>query len=231
MENSYGNLAKFYDSIVGTQKNSIDFVHKLLDKNATSSAAVLSIACGTGTVLESITKANLRVGVDISTEMIDIAKTKIPEGQFVVADMRNFSLNNNFDVVLCLYDSINHLINFADWQLTFNNVYKHLNDGGIFIFDVNTIERLDEKVREPVWFKKIDGDFMFAKVSKSSDSYTWAFHYFEKVNNLYKLNKTEIPETAYEVDKIEAELGKIFSQVETVTAELLDGRVFFVCKK
>ena len=55
----------------------------------------------------------------------------------VLADMTNFDLQKTFDVVLCNYNSICHLLTWQDWQKFFEMAYNHLNENGIFIFDIN----------------------------------------------------------------------------------------------
>lgn len=230
--NNYKNLAGHYDSIVGTQQSLISFVHSLINEKNKSFASIIDIACGTGNMLSSFSDDVSKTGIDISEEMVEIAKNKVKGAEFVVANMKSFSLNKSYDIALCVYDSINHLKDIKQWETAFLNVHKHLNDGGIFVFDINTLEQLESKAAEPVWFKQIENDYMAMKVIKSDGFYVWTIHYFEKINGTYALYKSEIPEISFEVGRIEKILQEMFTSVEIRTSEdLSTGRVFFVCTK
>ena len=62
--------------------------------------------------------------------------------------MTNFDLKQKFDVVLCNYNSICHLLNWADWVNFFEMANNHLDKDGIFIFDINTIFEFENITRE-----------------------------------------------------------------------------------
>jgi SAM-dependent methyltransferase len=81
-------------------------------------------------------------GLDLSPDMLQLAAAKLPGVRLIEADMRAFDLEERFDVALCLFDSINHLLHFAEWKAVFARAHDHLNDGGIFIFDINTQRQL-----------------------------------------------------------------------------------------
>jgi hypothetical protein len=49
-----------------------------------------------------------------------------------------FGLRPHFDAVICLFDSLNHLLSVSDLELAFHSVYSCLKPGGLFLFDVNT---------------------------------------------------------------------------------------------
>lgn len=61
--------------------------------------------------------------------------------------MANFELDKKFDVILCIFDSINHLVDFEQWELTFDSVKAHLNDDGVFIVDINTVYKMERILR------------------------------------------------------------------------------------
>jgi predicted TPR repeat methyltransferase len=59
-------------------------------------------------------------GLDLSEKMREIAAAKVPKARLVHSDMRRFDLGEAFDVVLCVYDSINHLMTFEEWEAVFD---------------------------------------------------------------------------------------------------------------
>lgn len=98
------------------------------------------MACGTGEFSYLVKKAGVdSVGGDISPEMIKKAKNNYPQLKYEVSDMRDISLKKKVDLITCNFDSINHLLRFSDWVKTFKSVYNNLEEGGRFLFDVNTL--------------------------------------------------------------------------------------------
>jgi SAM-dependent methyltransferase len=61
---------------------------------------------------------------------------KIENFEPIVADITNFSVNNKFDVAVSLFHVISYLTNNNQLVECFNTVNNHLNEKGIFIFDV-----------------------------------------------------------------------------------------------
>ena len=53
--------------------------------------------------------------------------------------MASFALGEQFHVVICVFDTLNHLPVFDDWRSLFARVHEHLAEGGLFVFDVNTV--------------------------------------------------------------------------------------------
>lgn len=102
---------------------------------------ILDIACGTGRHAIILAKRGYKVvGVDISEDMIEIAKAKSAkeksEIKFYVMDMRQLHLNEKFDVCISMYESIDYILKNEEIKKTFSKIREHLNKGGLFIFDV-----------------------------------------------------------------------------------------------
>src|SRR5260370_22609269 len=81
-------------------------------------------------------------GVDQSPEMLTVAARRGLRAELVQADMTAFSLGTRFDVVICVFDTLNHLARFASRREMFDRGHEHLAEGGLFAFDVNTQGRL-----------------------------------------------------------------------------------------
>lgn len=107
-------------------------------------AKVLDLCCGTGQLAKVLTQNGYKVtGVDGSAEMLRYARVNAPDAEFINEDARTFKLPPVYNAAFSTFDSLNHILTMAGLQKTFNNVYKCLVKGGIFIFDMNT-ERLFE---------------------------------------------------------------------------------------
>ncbi|NLY52806.1 MAG: class I SAM-dependent methyltransferase [Firmicutes bacterium] len=108
---------------------------------------VLDLACGTGQFAYRLRQRGLVVtAVDYSPEMLAIAeeraRTKGLDITFICQDMRRLELPYTYDLVLCLCDSLNYLLEIEDLALALENAAKVLKPGGHFIFDVNTAYKL-----------------------------------------------------------------------------------------
>jgi SAM-dependent methyltransferase len=63
--------------------------------------SVLDAGCGTGRVAIELTRRGVRaVGVDLDAGMLDTARRKDPQGQWICADLASLDLEERFDVVV-----------------------------------------------------------------------------------------------------------------------------------
>src|SRR5262245_46259787 len=118
----YGKFGRFYDAVMGSRAGSAAFIHNLIRRHKPEAKTLLELACGTGAVLERLSKYYQVDGLDISIEMLSVARKKLPGARLVRADMVTFELGQKFDVIICVFDSIHHILNFADWGNVFRRV-------------------------------------------------------------------------------------------------------------
>ena len=97
--------------------------------------AWLDVACGTGRHLEFLRRNHTVRGVDLSPEMLRVARGRLPGVPLTIADMRSFRLEQQFDVVTCLFSAIGHLHTERDLERTFANFARHLKPGGVAIVE------------------------------------------------------------------------------------------------
>lgn len=145
--NEYKKFAYYYDEVMTDLDYNLwlNFIKPYVKPNS----KILDLACGTGTFLTMLYLKGYSVaGIDLSNEIIDIAKEKAKINHFqipfYVADMTNFSLNDTFDVITCFFDSINFLKEEKQIQKLFTTVYHHLSKNGFFIMDVFSKTLFDE---------------------------------------------------------------------------------------
>ncbi len=72
------------------------------------------------------------MSVDISEDMLSLAKKLNPEVKYKYGDMRTLQLRERYDAVAIL-DSINYIKTVEDLQKTFITAYEHLKPGGVFL--------------------------------------------------------------------------------------------------
>ena len=234
---SYTAFAPFYDEVMGDRAREGAYVRALIDRHHSKAANVLELACGTGAILEQLEPRYEIAGLDISKEMLEIASRKVPQARLFLEDMTQFDLGETFDVVLCVYDSLNHLVSFERWEAVFDRAREHLAPGGIFVFDVNTERKLASFADAPPWMQWFgDDSLLLIDVRDGQDGvYDWKVRIFEHVRgSAYRLHAEDIQETAFPADRIKAALGARYGRVRVYDAErsrptARSLRLYFVC--
>ena len=164
---TYNDFARHYDTVIGDRAPVGRYLMALIGKTAPRARTVLELGCGSGTMLEFLTKRYRVTGVDNSRAMLAIARRKAPRARLVCADIRALKLSEQFDVVVCPFDTMNHLATRRDWAAAFRTAREHLKPGGIFIFDVNTHHKLERYRSEPVELREHAKGFSSVSVQKA----------------------------------------------------------------
>ena len=146
---AYHELAQSYDRLTNDvdYEATVDFYYEILKREGLSPRTAVDLACGTGSVTAILAKKGLLViGVDMSEEMLTVAQQKAAELEnqplFLCKPLQKLWLPRGVDMAVCALDSLDYITNPADCGEAIRRVYKVLNPGGIFIFDVNTPEKL-----------------------------------------------------------------------------------------
>lgn len=105
-------------------------VRELVLRDHPPPARMLDLCCGTGQLDRILQETGYDVtGVDGSPEMIHFAREDAPACRFFLSDVRNFSAAARFDLALCLYDSLNHLMAAEDVRRAFRAIHGALRGG------------------------------------------------------------------------------------------------------
>jgi SAM-dependent methyltransferase len=231
----YASFARFYDRIMGDRSEDIDRVHTYISRYLPGARSLLELGCGTGALLAGLSPELPVTGIDRSPEMLAVAAQTVPAARLVLGDMTAFSLAERFDVIICMFDTLNHVQSFAGWLTLFSCVHEHLADGGLFIFDVNTAGRLSRLDDAPAYLDEFDGNVVLMTVRSAAKSLSlWQTRIFERQHDdIYKLHDERIYELGVPLIHIRAALAGRFELLEEAS---LDGspvsdesdRIFFV---
>ncbi len=234
----YGVFAEFYDAVMeSSAKKKIGYIQDIISAASPSAQTVLELGCGTGILMGGLSGRYTVSGVDHSPQMIHFAREKLPMAHLDIADIRFYNTDRRFDVVVCLFDTINHLLELSQWNELFKVAHTLLHTAGVLIFDFNTMEMLEKKVSEPTWVKGFDSNIMLMKVLKEQHLYRWDISIFKhQKENEFALYKESIYEIAFPISKIENLLLPYFS-IKAVKNE--DGSVwadahkrpYYICQK
>lgn len=215
---AYREFARFYDDVNGDPVETSLTILGHIEHYRPQANSVLELGCGTGAVLAGLGSGLTLTGVDLSPEMLEIAARRCPGADLHLDDMTTFSLPRQFDVVLCVLDTLNHVPTFDGWISMFERVSTHLVDGGIFVFDVNTLGRFRQLADMAPWVHDFDGHTLIMNVVFDDGVHAeWDIRVFE-----HRPDKSYVPH-----HELIVELGVTLKRVRDALAddfELLDER-------
>ncbi len=146
---AYHNLAVSYDRLTNDvdYESTVEFYYEILERERLTPRTAVDLACGTGSVALLLARKGLKVtAVDLSEEMLTVAQQKAQElenqPRFICQPLQELKLFRGVDLAVCALDSLDYITNPEDCKEAIRRIYKALNPGGIFIFDVNTPEKL-----------------------------------------------------------------------------------------
>ncbi len=138
MDNHFNFVAKYYDLIYKGKDTDgeVLYVDSLLKQYASKKPSILEFGLGTGRHAKLLINLGYKVhGVERSKKMIkEIYKIKGLE--YSIGDIEKISLNVKFDSVISLFHVISYQTTNNKLLGVFKNANKHLNKGGVFIFDI-----------------------------------------------------------------------------------------------
>ena len=134
----YKELAEYYFAIESKHRKIEDDINLIRSYLAGfSEPALLDLGCGTGEHLDILSSYCSRcIGIDNSIDMLNIAKERFPDIEFIRKNFRNFDFYNEFDVVTSLFGSMVYLINDRDVDTFFWNTWRAMKNGAVGIFEV-----------------------------------------------------------------------------------------------
>lgn len=209
---AYKEFANIYDELI---HEDIDYdkvskkIIKLCTDNNVNFDDYLDLACGTGNVAVEVASYFKNIyAVDLSDEMLNIAFDKFKKNKIkakvICQNMCELSLNKKFDLITSVLDSTNYITEEEDLIKYFSNVYDHLKENGMFIFDVNSYYKLSTVLGNNIYTYSSDEIFYTWENCFEDDILNMFLTFFVKQdNNLYERFEEEHFERAYAEDHIE----------------------------
>ena len=150
--NSYGFLAESYDQLTTDvdYPGLADYLQRHFARAKLPVHTVLDLACGTGSLTCELARRGYEtIGADLSEEMLAVAQEKaaglgggvIPP-LFLHQSMDRLDLYGTIDACVCCLDSVNYVTRPERLRRAFQRVHLFLMPGGIFVFDIDTPEKL-----------------------------------------------------------------------------------------
>lgn len=145
MSDNFKRYARYYDLLYHDKnyEQESNYIVSLIQQNALHAQTILELGCGTGRHACLLAQKNYSVhGVDISSDMVDQARCRaleFPEIRdnvtFSSDDLRTLALGKTFDIAISLFHVMSYQVTNKDLFAAFTAASRHLEPGGIFIFD------------------------------------------------------------------------------------------------
>ena len=147
---AYEYLAQCYDQFTEDVNYDLwaDYVERHFARSRLPIRTVLDLACGTGSLTRLLALRGYEmIGADLSEEMLAQAAEKCrgvgePEPIFLHQAMEELDLYGTIDACVCCLDSINYVTRSGKLARAFQRVHTFLMPGGLFLFDINTPDKL-----------------------------------------------------------------------------------------
>lgn len=230
----YDDFSNYYDKVMWKPTELAVWIKYLAKEYNPKAKSVLELACGTANLLDLLKDDFKVTGLDISEGMLHRAKEKLPDVDFIKGDMTDFCLESKFDMIACIFDSINHVKGLENWSKVFRHSSDHLNNNGLFIFDYNTQYRLENLSKTEGHTDKFEDKELEMKVRKNKDAYTF---YTKITRNGETLMEDQINEYTYSNDEVVKEASKYFKTVDCYAEDMKSlpqqdaRRIYLVCRK
>lgn len=245
---AYEYLAQCYDQFTEDvdYERWADYVERHFARSRLPIHTVLDLACGTGSLTRLLALRGYEmIGADLSEEMLAQAAEKCrgvgdPEPIFLHQAMEELDLYGTIDACVCCLDSVNYVTRSGKLARAFQRVHTFLMPGGLFLFDINTPDKL----------RGLDGQ-MF--LDETEDAYcvwraeyaprrrmcTYGMDIFQRTeDDLWQRWEEVHEEFAYEPEELEQMLRqagfrqiKQFGELRMRAPRAGEGRIFFAAGK
>lgn len=245
---AYEYLAQCYDQFTEDVNYGrwADYVERHFARSKLPIRTVLDLACGTGSLTRLLAQRGYEmIGADLSEEMLAQAAEKCrgvgePEPIFLHQAMEELDLYGTIDACVCCLDSVNYVTRSGKLARAFQRVHTFLMPGGLFLFDINTPDKL----------RGLDGQIF---LDENEESYcvwradysprrrvcTYGMDIFQREENgLWRRWEEVHEEYAYQPEELEELLRqagfrriKQYGELRMTAPRPGEGRIFFAARK
>lgn len=232
-------LSAIHDSYFGQVAfGASQVIKQLLANRASSGQLVIDLGCGSGILAKELSEQGFTVlGIDLSKQMLDIARRKAPKATFIQASLFHFPIPS-CNIVCAIGEPINYV--FDDkygYDIVKNlcrQVFNQLQPQGYFIFDLLTTEA-DRASTTKVVEKEEMTMIVQISVDTATAVLTREMTFFTKEGNLYTKHKETHQQQLFDRMKITAMLQELGFQVSVVdnynSQPFRQGHFGFICEK
>lgn len=244
--NIYGEFASVYDIMQYDvdYENWIEQITTIAGKYVEGARNMLELACGTGTIGIGLSKRGYLVeALDISEDMLTVAQSKAYDSgvkmKFYHQDMITFNTKKTYDVIFCMCDGLNYILDEGSVEQVFKNVENHLNPAGLFICDLSSIYKLKEIIGNHTFAETFDeAAYIWEnEFDPFTNQLTFTLTLFKEEDEVYQRFEEFHTQKAYENEAIIEIAKSYFTILETLDGDTFDAlqpssqRTCFIMKR
>lgn len=225
----YSKIEPYLDFSNEIYKLHKEFMAIIMEKELNN---ILDVGCGQGYFLQNLLVNDLNYyGIDLSQNQINSCKEKGLNADCI--DLKD--VKENYDCLTAIFDVLNYIPKDGVEEFL-KNAYDRLNDGGYFIFDVNSKFAFEEVVQGSL---VIDKDDKFISIDANYDKnelVTDIVLFDRKEDNIFTQEKGSIKQYFHSKDFFKKIMKKVGFKIEDIeNFHLYDYDVadkhIYICKK
>jgi SAM-dependent methyltransferase len=237
----YDDFAWFYERYWNEEFHSVAFpiLERIWLPSVTAGGRILDVCCGTGYLAGLLVERGYRVtGIDSSDAMIRRARERATGAEFRVADAARFEIAGECDAAVSTFDSLNHILEPADFQACVRRVGAALKPGGTFAFDMLAEEAYLTRFGEA--FALVRDDHVLTMTGAGFDFRTrlarCVITMFRVLEGKWRRSDVVVQERCYSPEEIDGALRDAgFGRIQQfkghdvgMGGQLGEGRVFYI---
>lgn len=243
---AYKALAFSYDRLTNDVDYDavVEFYRAILDKEGLHPRTAVDLACGTGSVACRLAGLGMEViGVDLSEDMLTVAQQNAMEfanpPRFIHQNLAELYLPRGVDLAVCALDSMDYITDPSGCKAAIARTFKALNPGGIFIFDVNTPEKL-HAMDGQVFLDEDDDVYCVWRGAFDEDTniLSYGMDLFQRQGNVWLRSFEEHKEYAYTAAQLTAYLKaagfthiRVYADRQFCAPRAGEQRIYFKARK
>jgi len=220
----------------------VDYVEELYRRHNGEGRRTLDLATGTGSVALILARRGYQVtGVDASAQMLEEARRKSQQANLPIEwfrqDLARLQVPGEFDLAVCLYDSLNYITSARSLQAAMQRTAAALRTGGLFIFDlnseysleVNLFTQSDTAPNRPIryrWQSRYDRRRRLATVAmefETSDGQRFSEVHIQRAYGVAQIERMVI--------KAGMELAGVYEAYTLLPAGRFSERIYYVSRR
>ncbi|WP_428023698.1 class I SAM-dependent methyltransferase [Arcobacter sp.] len=228
--NLYAKIEQYLDFEDEVSRLHGAFLSIVLEKKLDN---ILDVGCGQGSFLNQLSTLNLNsFGIDLSSEQIKICK------QNGIKNVDSIPLNQvkeKYDCTTAIFDVINYIPK-KEIKIFFDEMNLVLNQGGYFIFDVNSLFGFEDVAQGTLSIDLEDKFIVIDAIFEEEKLITDITLFSQDKNKLFKKENDCIIQHYYETSELKKLLKESGFEVEKVIDFNLhdsdeNDKEIYICKK
>jgi SAM-dependent methyltransferase len=219
---TYRWLARYYDHLFELRRPFGAAWKTIIEPLLPEVESACDLGCGTGATALKLARKGIRTfAVDLSPDMCRITREKAKLSAMPIrvlrADMRDFRLPQQVDLITCQFDALNHIPQKRDLHRVLKSVALALRPGGHFTFDANN-QLAFERIWSHTWFIEKDPVVMVMHGGhKTGTDRAWTdVEWFIREGENWKRHREHVEEVCWSAAETREALARAgFDRVKT----------------